>query len=769
MEIKFRKAISILLTLVIFTSSFVWNTAFAVDDKTYVASFLEIYDSYMLFQQNEPIIISGKGKKGDEITVKLVDKNNKTKRAASTKVSGNGSFKVTLDAIDGGYDEYELIGTSNGITFSTLYHIVFGEVWLCAGQSNMAYPLSSTDAGEKILKEKTGDYYIRGLIEPIFPKNTPFASGKPRSDVPGSYWAAGSKKWIASVSAVGYFFAEKLREELDVPVGILSVAIGGSSIVSWLSKKSVDENEIVKKYLEEKGEYLSEKKIPDKITNSSKAKNLMTYAYNQKVAPLKNFSIRGTLWYQGETDVNTGNDVYFEMLKTLHKSYSDFFGFENGSMPLICSNLASFHYKNNCLTQVPSFNEAQAKLALENEYITSIPIYDVPLDYKTGIKLSPGPIHPTIKKDVGNRLAKSAEALVYNSKNPTTAATAKSTEIKGRYIHIKFDNVGNGLKIKSGDDTLYGFTVCGESGVYVEAKAVVEDKDVVKVWSENVDTPIGVAYAYSEVTTNCNLFSTDKNSNDLYPVASFKICDAEATEYIQSKDWTTCEIEKSWHTITSGYAGYFDTWKLSAPEKSSASICINTDDKAFGKGSLQLNFSGTDYGSSEISVSPLMMNKDGKLFADTDRDYSDFCLMKFKVKNNSDKAIIIDRIDFITGSEISYSPAVNNELSTFVIIPPDSDWTEITLDLTTLFPYGDTLAIPMSNKVLNDITGIDFVFSHINFAEGVKCEILLDDITFSAIDCEEAKKYTLSHRVNSYKKKTKTVYSEFETLSSILI
>ncbi len=768
MKIKFRRVISVLLVLVLFMSSFVWNNTFAVDDKTNVASFSEIYDSYMVFQQNEPIVISGKGKKGDKITVKLVDKDNKTKRAASANVSGNGSFKVTLEPIDGGYDEYKLIGSSNNITFSTLSHIVFGEVWLCAGQSNMEYPLSSTDEGEKIIKEKSGDYFIRGLIEPTFPENTPFASGKARSDVPGAFWVAGSKKKISSVSAVGYFFAEKLREKLDVPIGILSVAIGGSSIFSWLSKQAVDDSDILKNYLEEKGTYLSAEKIVKTITGIGKAKRMMTYAYNQKVAPLKNFSISGTIWYQGETDATIGNDIYFEALKSLHKSYSDLFGFENSSMPLICSNLASFHYKNGCLTQAESFNEAQARLAFSDEYIASIPIYDIPLDYKTDITFFPGPIHPAFKKEVGYRLAKSADSLIYKGDNPTTAATVKSVETKGRYVHITLDNVGNGLKIKADADTLYGFTVCGDSGIYVEAKAVIEKKDVVKVWSENVDTPISVAYAYSEVTTNCNLFSSDKESNDLYPVASFKIGDVESPKYMQSKDWTTCEIEKSWHTLKSGYAGYFDTWKLFAPENALASMCFNTNDKAFGKGSLQLNFSGTDYDKSEISVSPVMMSEDGRIFTDTDRDYSNLCLMKFKVKNNSDKAIIIDRIDFKTGSGISYSPAVNDENSTYVILPPDSDWTEITLDLTTLFPYGDTLATPMSNAVLHDVEGIDFVFSHINFAEGVTCEILIDDIMFSSIDCEEAKNHTLSHKVNSYIKKTKTVYSEFETISSIL-
>ncbi len=767
MGIKFKRVLSLLLTLVIITSSFVWNTAFADDyEKTTITSFYDIYQSYMLFQQNKPVVLCGKGKKGDKITVKLVDKNNKAKRTASAKIAENGSFKVTLSGVDGSYDEYTIVAYCRGEVFATLTNIVFGELWLCAGQSNMQFPLSDTLKGRELLKKEQGDYYIRGLKTKALPENEPFASDKLRTNIPDSVWVTGNEKGISSITAVGYFFAEKLRDKLDVPVGILSVAIGGSSIFSWLSRSAIDNSDILTNYLKSKNKYIPASKISSEITTDRDAKNKMTYAYNQKVAPLKNFNISGTIWYQGEADINLDSTIYSEALKVLHKSYSSDFGFDKATMPLICANLASYNYEKGKFQKTSRFNEAQALVAKSNKYIASIPIYDISLDYDDNLKKFPGAVHPITKEDVAVRMSKSALSMVYNEKNPTTAATVKSVKIDGSEMFITFDNVGNGLKIKSPGTALYGFTICGKSGNFVEARAIIEDKNVVKVWSEHVDNPIAATYAYSLVTLKCNLFSTDKDGNELYPVASFNTKELESPKFMQMKDWATCEISKAWHNLGNKYSGFFNTWYFSSPKSANASLSINKSDMAYGDGSLMLTFNGIKNKKSEISISPTMQ-KDGMLFADINTNYSNLMSMTFKVKNNSDKTITIDRVDFHTGPELFYSPSVDGEMKVHKTIPANSDWVEVRLDLSSVFLYGNASTIPLTNAVLDRVTGIDFVFSHINFGSDTKCEILIDDIMFASLDSKKATEQSLTQKINGFFKKTRIVYSELEECMEI--
>lgn len=768
MGIKFRQALSLLLTFVIIISSFVWNTAFADNEDTSLdTSFHGVYQSYMLFQQNKPIVLCGRGKKGEKITVKLVDKNNKTKRTASALVAENGSFEVTLSEVDGGYSEYSIIGYCEDQVFATLTNIVFGELWLCAGQSNMQFPLFETHKGQKILENDLGDYYIRGFKSATLPKNKPFASDKLRTDIPGSAWIAGNDQDISSISAIGYFFAQEIRKKTDVPVGILSVAIGGSSIFSWLSRTSINNSDILSNYLKSKNQYIPASEISNSIKTTDDAKNKMTYAYNQKVAPLKNLNISGTIWYQGEADINIDSEIYCEALKRLQKSYSSAFGFEKSSMPLICANLASYHYAKNRFQKVAHFNEALSVLAEKNKYISSIPIYDISLEYDNELEKFPGAVHPLTKEDVGERMAKSAFSMVYGEKSPTTCATVKAVKINGNEMHIKFDNVGNGLKIKAPDTTLYGFTICGESGIYVEARAVIENNDTIKVWSENVDNPVSATYAYSEVTINCNLFSTDKDGNELYPVASFNTGkELDSPKYMQSKDWATCEISESWHTSGHTYAGYFDTWHFSSPDNAKASLTVTESDKAYGDGSLKLSFNGIENKKGEISISPAM--KDGNvLFSDINTNYSNLTSMTFKVKNNSDKTITIDRIDMWTSSELYYSPSVDGEMKVHKTIPANSDWVEVKLDLSSVFLCGNTSTIPLTNAVLDHVIGIDIVFSHINFGSDIDCEVLIDDITFASVDSKKANEQNITQKIDGFVTRTKEIHAKLEEFTNI--
>ena len=740
------RLLSILLTLLLILSSMVFTSA--KDNKSIKARFFDTYGNYMLFQQKKNIIFSGKGNPGKRIDVRFYDKDKKIIRQGTATVNNAGIFKVTLSPMNGGFYEYTVIGYENGKKFATLKNVVIGELWLCGGQSNMQYNLKYTKEGQELLEKNQGDYYIRALMEPTYPKNDGFASKYIRVDAPGSKWMTGKSDDIGNITAVGYFFAKELKEKLKMPVGILAAYIGGSTIFTWLPYSTINANVKIKNYLIKKKMYISEDEIA-KTANKDNARKTITYGYNQKIAPLKNFAIKGMIWYQGEANVGDDLSVYTEAFLTLQKAYSKLFGFESFSMPMICSQLASYHYAPEKLQYIPRFNEAMANAAAKNKNISVIPIYDITLTYNTDEDNLVGPIHPNVKKPVAQRMARAAENLVYNGKSPVTAATVKSIKATGNEVTIKFANVGSGLyarpyqtsvyKISPEDkNTLYGFSVSGESGVFVEAHAQLVDKETVKVWSEYVDTPKYVNYAFSEVSRNANLFSTDIYGKPLYPVTCFTLPDESGMVYMQDKSWTTCEITKAWHTFGYKNADYFDAWTYNHTYKTDVDLIYTSDDKYYGAAALQVDFSTKKtYGENVFSIVPkAVYNK--KYYSDIDVDYTKLLTMSFYVKNNSERPLRIKMIRLYETPSMYYTPVLSETGEMYQTINKKSGWENVTADFTHVYLFGNEASVPLTSAALDRILQIEIIFDDFYGKDSDKGSVIVDDFNFATADSEKA-------------------------------
>ncbi len=265
------------------------------------------YGDSMLFKQNEDAVIAGTGNGGSVITSELYNADGALVASGKTEVKRNGTFAVSFAAPKGGYDEYKIVLKADGKEFATLKNVVFGELWLASGQSNMQYPLAQAKGGRDMFaKGEKLDKNLRVLLVPDIPEykgSKELYPAEPQADIPGAVWVTGENGAVYSMSAVAYYFAEEMRKELDMPVGILNIPLGGTSIAAWLSREAIDSDTQVKNDFVSNGIYVEKSEWNEKEVNVYQT---MTTNYNLKVEALRHFRLSGMVWYQGESDIMLG-------------------------------------------------------------------------------------------------------------------------------------------------------------------------------------------------------------------------------------------------------------------------------------------------------------------------------------------------------------------------------------------------------------------------------------------------------------------------------
>ncbi len=676
-----------------------------------------VYGDGMLLQQNKTSYISGTGKSGDLISLELVSGENVVFESETT-VGADGEFSVGVDAPEGGFTEYKIILSVNGVEFRTLNNIVFGELWIANGQSNMQYPLAQAKYGRDLYNAKAKlNKWLRVLYVPDIPAykgSKELVPVDPQREIPGAFWLNGENEAVYSMSAVAYYFAEKLKENLDVPVGIINVPLGGTTIAAWLSREAIDSDPVVKNALVSRGTYL------EKSSWTEAGRNVyhdMTTNYNLKMEGIRDFAVSGMIWYQGESDVMLGwsDEEYAAAFDLMQRSYSQLFNFDDGLLPIIFTQLASYNYTDDNLIL---FNRNISFTQIQSERPDSravISIHDVAPTYLP----EAGSIHPECKKEVGERMAFAAAGLVYDCYPDYTAPTVKSTEIKNSSVYVTFNNVGDGLS--SGGKVLKGFAVCSDDGIYVSADAEIVSPDTVRIYSDDVKNPVSATYAYYTTNLNADLYATYNGSLTL-PVSVFVTNEAVGTHYWTDKPWADCDVSESWHFDVDPYAAYYPTW------------LGDNADISFTDDGVNIKKSGS---AKKFLISPMInLEAKNRAFRDVDCDYSDYGTMRFYVRNNSDKDITLKGVRFYVNSVSWYAPDVNGSKSPSVVIPADNQWHEISLDLNRLYFYGNEGGTAYTNEKLDDVKDIDFVFSSDDEAS-----LTVDNIKFTPSASDEGNHY----------------------------
>lgn len=421
--------------------------------------------SNMVLQRNKPLHIWGWADKGEAVAVTFKGKTFKT--VATEK----GKWQVTLPAMPAG-GPYEM--SLKGKNTIQLDNILIGEVWIASGQSNMEMPLQGWGKVHNNEQEVKAANYPN--IRLMMLKRTTSTVPLEDAAIWEGGWQACTPQSVHEFSAVGYFFAREINGYEQVPVGIILTSWGGTVAEAWTSGESLKKMpafaDSVKKF-----EQLS---TPETPANPNK----VTLLYNAMIHPVIPYTIRGVIWYQGESNAGRAyqyRELFPLMIKDWRKQW------KQGDFPFYFVQLAN--YKDVDAQPVESdwaeLREAQTKtLALPATGMASaIDIGDAK------------DIHPKNKQEVGHRLALIARAQVYGEKVAYSGPMYVSKQVAGNKVLLNFKNTNDGLQAKK-SGSLKGFAIAGEDKKFHWAQATIKGNQVV-VWSEEVAHPVAVRYDWA--------------------------------------------------------------------------------------------------------------------------------------------------------------------------------------------------------------------------------------------------------------------------------
>lgn len=462
-----------------------------------------IISDNMLLQQQTTVNIWGTANPDEVVTVKP-SWDSKT-YTVTTPV--NGKWLVKIKTPKATKSQSIRIAGENTID---IQNVLIGEVWLCSGQSNMDFPVAkATGWRTGILNEdeemQDADYPEIRLFH-VAQKLSP---EQELDDCEGS-WMVCNRENLKDFSAVGFFFGRDLYNTLKVPVGLIQSTWGGTHAESW-TKMQVMQNDPVyaglvkdfyvardnypadiKKYDEDKKAYDEAKakgdndiKAPKKPQGINHNKALSTL-WNGMIHPLLPYAIKGTIWYQGESNSVRANDythVFTQMINSWRKEWN------RGDFPFYFVQIAP-QYK-----QPPTIREAQLKTWESVKNTGMVVITDV------GDSID---IHPRNKKVPGIRLAKWALAKTYGQNIEYSGPVYKSMKVKGDKAILSFDYAGNGLTCQS--NTLNGFVIAGSDRIFYPATAVIKS-NTVEVSAVEVPEPVAVRYDWGKFF-RASLFNT---------------------------------------------------------------------------------------------------------------------------------------------------------------------------------------------------------------------------------------------------------------------
>ena len=473
-----------------------------------------IIGNHMVLQQNHPNPIWGWDLPEQSIEVTISGQNHKT------VANSQGYWRVALRPMKASNSPQEMI--IQGSSQIKYQNILIGEVWLCSGQSNMGWSLGQAD--DKDLESMSAKFPNLRLIS--VPQ---VGTQDPQNDFNGK-WEETTPDSAINFSAVGYLFGRRLHQILDVPIGLIDNAWGGSACEAWIPRDRLNQLAAAKPYMdkwekieaefdfeklqkayEDKLNIWQAKEIAARQAGKKSAKrrpraprNQLTgqhrpsNLYNGVLKPIMGYGMKGAIWYQGESNADRGH-AYREIFPLMIQSWRE--GWKQGDFSFYWVQLADFKDELAAPSTEqtwPELREAQTFTLSKLKNVGEAVIIDVGEGRD---------IHPRNKQIVANRLVRNALAKDYGVSIPYQSPRYQSMEVKENKIILTFDHVGQGLYCFDIREPT-GFTICGEDQNFAWAQAKLVGKDKVEVWAESIEKPTAVRYAWADNPV-CNLYRRD--------------------------------------------------------------------------------------------------------------------------------------------------------------------------------------------------------------------------------------------------------------------
>ncbi|MEN9361571.1 MAG: hypothetical protein RL095_3106 [Verrucomicrobiota bacterium] len=466
----------------------------------------------MVLQRGMPVPVWGLATPGAEVAVEFAG------QRKSARCDAQGRWSLKLDSLEASA-ENRVLTILCGDRKVEFKDVLVGEVWVCAGQSNMEMGVNMSLTPEKTKAEANDPLLRLRVINKVM-------SPLPRQDLPtASGWLRDEPKSLDSghyggFSAAAYFFARKLRSELKVPVGVIQSAWGGTLIEpwtppqgfaqvpalkktsEWLAKVEGDYRAQVGRNLEALETFTREARLalaenrplpppPPAIQHPIGNQGVATALYNAHINPLVPYAIRGALWYQGESNLIGGDTaIYGDKMAALIGGWRQVWG--QGDFPFYFVQLAPFKY-NLPAERLAEFWEVQTAVG------KTIPNTGMALTNDIGTF---NDIHPKNKQEVGRRLALLALEKTYGVKlAAATGPQLLSSKIEGGAIRAEFGACAAGIRSKDGQP-LQGFEICGDDGVFAAAQAEIAGPSTLLIRSDKVPSPVQARFIWNQCPTH---------------------------------------------------------------------------------------------------------------------------------------------------------------------------------------------------------------------------------------------------------------------------
>jgi len=445
-----------------------------------------IVSSHMVLQRNTKVVLWGWADANEKISVKT------SWISGTRKIQADSLGNWRLEVLTTNSREPQTISVKSKESDILLEDILFGEVWLCSGQSNMYQPIkgygdNNPTSDAMMARARAGNPELRLFTVGRVGAKAPLKDLKEFTS-----WQPSSPTGVSNFSAVAWFFGQQLQEIMDVPVGLIHTSWGASTVEAWISE------EVLSNYQEVN---------LDHIVLKGDERRLPTILYNAMIHPLIPYKIRGVLWYQGESNRNDPEN-YKKLFPAMVQDWRTRWGI--GDFPVYFAQIAPFDYrKKDPFTSINS-NSAFMRVAQE-QCVDLIPNSGIAIATDIGDEHR---IHPPYKREVANRLLYLALDQTYGLEGiDGRSPLYENMEIINEGIRLSFKHAETGL---FAFDKLTGFEIAGNDKVFYPAKAIIEDGTQVYVKSNRVADPVAVRYAWNDWAEG-TLY--DRN---LLPASSFR-------------------------------------------------------------------------------------------------------------------------------------------------------------------------------------------------------------------------------------------------------
>ena len=467
-----------------------------------------IYSDHMVIQRDKPFTLRGTANAGRKITAQLGGEKQRTTTAP------DGSWEITFKARKATSEPLTLTVTDKD-TQITLTDILVGEVWLCSGQSNMAFMLrqatnAQANIEEALTKKNLRIYDMRPCVytDPVMWDSISLAKLNRLDYYVPTQWAALTPENAPNFSAIAYHFGAMLADSLDVPVGLICNAVGGAPIESFIDRQTLEfhpelvdiltdwrNNDRIQDWVRGRGAY-----------NIKQSKNPMQrhpyepcYLYEAGIAPLSIYPIRGVIWYQGESNAHNV-ELFATEFPALVSSWRR--AWNDEEMPFHFVQLSSINRPS-----WPHFRDVQRQLAAEIDHC------EMAVSSDKGDSLD---VHPRDKRPIGERLGRIALHHDYGYKSIVPSGPAiRSAKNKGKSIALTFDYAED--MTTSNGKLPNTFEIANEHGLYYPADKVEIKGKTIHLQSQQVKRPMRARYGWQPFT-RANLI----NAQGL-PASTFEI------------------------------------------------------------------------------------------------------------------------------------------------------------------------------------------------------------------------------------------------------